>query len=223
MIATFPHHIIYALHPTDRGVIAITIGEPGYHPIETRMSINELNGPNVEPAHVEAALAGSMFGWESPGADPNHPRYCRIPFVRPVALKTHVSMMSMPSVMQARSADVRDYRAAVVATTAVAARNDPTATDHGVWLRLASRGNADRGQNPALPFEQAPPNAWVLVRDVQDASLVARGFIAAYDLGGGNWAGGEVVDAGQHVATIAYNGSIRDCQDVHSKSAFVPR
>lgn len=219
----FPHHIIYASHPTDGSTIAITIGEPGFHPITTRLSIAELNGPNVEPAHVEAALAGSMFGWNTPGADPNLPRYRCLPFLRLAAIKEHVSLMSTHSVMALRSADVRDYRAAVVATAAIAARNDPAATQEGVWLRLASCGNADRDQHASLPATQAPPNAWVNVIDTDHASSVARGFITAYDLGGGNWLGGEVVDAGHHVATIAYNGRIIESVDARRTSSFQPR
>lgn len=68
-------NIIYAAaadacvtHNTDAPVIAIEIGERGYHPIFTQVSVEQLNPPNVTPEIIEAAVIGSMFGWRVPGA-----------------------------------------------------------------------------------------------------------------------------------------------------------
>lgn len=53
-------------------VIAVKRGEMGYHPIYTRATADDLNaGRGVTPAQREAMLAGSMFGWHVPAADPS--------------------------------------------------------------------------------------------------------------------------------------------------------
>lgn len=55
-------------------VIGIRRGESGYYPIFTRLSADELNAQNgVTPAQREAMHNGSLFGWDVPGANPNHP------------------------------------------------------------------------------------------------------------------------------------------------------
>lgn len=52
-------------------VIAVKRGEPGYHPIHTKLTADELNAlEGVTPAQREAMLCGSMFGWHLKGADP---------------------------------------------------------------------------------------------------------------------------------------------------------
>lgn len=52
-------------------VIALQRGEPGYHPIHSRLTADELNAlEGVTPAQREAMLTGSMFGWHLKGADP---------------------------------------------------------------------------------------------------------------------------------------------------------
>jgi len=51
--------------------------------------------------------------------------------------------------------------------------------------------------------------SWVVVRSLKEASMVARKFIRANELGGGNWTGGNVVDdAGVVVAHVSYNGRV---------------
>ena len=55
-------------------VIGIRRGESGYHPVFTRFSADELNARNgVTAAQRVAMHNGSLFGWETPGADPTHP------------------------------------------------------------------------------------------------------------------------------------------------------
>lgn len=52
-------------------VIAVKRGEPGFHPIHTKLSADELNeAAGVTAAQREAMHMGSMMGWDVPGADP---------------------------------------------------------------------------------------------------------------------------------------------------------
>lgn len=45
------------------------------------------------------------------------------------------------------------------------------------------------------------------VSSLEEAAHTCRAFITEHDLGGGNWAGGEVVDVtGRPVAYVSYNG-----------------
>jgi len=74
---------------------------------------------------------------------------------------------------------------------------------------LSARGNIDFGQMPDRPPFGCPPDRWVRVSNMDEASAKCRAFIEKNDLGGGNWYGGEVVSLqGYKVARIAYNGSI---------------
>ena len=51
--------------------IGTTRGEPGYYPIHTRLTADELNAAEgVTSAQREAMLTGSMFGWHLQGANP---------------------------------------------------------------------------------------------------------------------------------------------------------
>ena len=72
-------------------------------------------------------------------------------------------------------------------------------------VRLSAR------QNPDMPRrEELPRVRTVRVQTLEDASERCRQFIAAYDLGGGNWNGGQVRDdaTGQVVARVSYNGRV---------------
>lgn len=65
----------YGFLPTSREVIRIDYGEMGYCPIKVmatgKASAREMNREiGVSPAQAEAMLAGSMFGWNYPCADP---------------------------------------------------------------------------------------------------------------------------------------------------------
>lgn len=68
----------YMIHPLEPGtVIRVLRGESGYA-IEARYEdpkiaqdvVDKANGPSMTKAQLEAMLAGSMFGWHVPGADP---------------------------------------------------------------------------------------------------------------------------------------------------------
>jgi len=78
MTSTSSSHLLklpelcYTTLPSNQGqVIAIRRGEPGYYPIVTALTAEELNGDaNITAAQISAMLAGSLFGWDVPGADP---------------------------------------------------------------------------------------------------------------------------------------------------------
>lgn len=55
-------------------VIGVRRGELGYYPIFTKLSAGDLNaGHGVTSAQREAMYNGSLFGWDTPSADPAHP------------------------------------------------------------------------------------------------------------------------------------------------------
>ena len=57
-------------HRTDATTIAVKPFETGFYPIESKSNASELNGGRYSADVLEAALAGSMFGWECPAAKP---------------------------------------------------------------------------------------------------------------------------------------------------------
>lgn len=74
---------------------------------------------------------------------------------------------------------------------------------------LANRGNPDFGQDPERCIPGTPADQRVPAQSLSHASSLCRQYIAAHSLGGGNWAGGDVVDsAGQSIAHVAYNGRV---------------
>lgn len=55
-------------------VIGVRRGEAGYYPISTPLSADELNAErDVTSAQREAMYNGSLFGWDTPSADPSNP------------------------------------------------------------------------------------------------------------------------------------------------------
>jgi hypothetical protein len=50
-------------------VIAVVYGASGYYPLYTALTPDELNEKTgATPEEIEAAIVGSMFGWDVPGA-----------------------------------------------------------------------------------------------------------------------------------------------------------
>lgn len=81
---------------------------------------------------------------------------------------------------------------------------------------LANRGNPDRGQDPQTCLFTAPDDFWLPVPSLDAASAAVRNYLDAFELGGGNWIGGQVIDAGADVAArISYNGRVFE-QDGHT-------
>ncbi len=78
-------------------------------------------------------------------------------------------------------------------------------------VRLACVGNPDHGQ---FFDEGVLANTSVVpVADFAEASKVCREYIEANDLGGGNWTGGAIMQDGKRIATVSYNGRIRNAND----------
>lgn len=73
-------------------------------------------------------------------------------------------------------------------------------------VMLSSAGNIDFDQDPhkSLP---GVPRRMIRVASLRNASAVCRLYIDHYELGGGNWTGGQVLDRSRaQVAQISYNG-----------------
>lgn len=89
-------------------------------------------------------------------------------------------------------------------------------------VHLTNCGNIDHGQNPHswLPGTRT---GWLEVDSVHEASVLCRAYIDAYDLGGGNWSGGEIKESetGLVLACVAYNGRVFDLRGGKTTSDFV--
>jgi hypothetical protein len=74
-------------------------------------------------------------------------------------------------------------------------------------VTLANVGNPDHGQHPGkvLPGTR---NSLALARTLTQASTLCTEYIRINELGGGNWAGGEVRLDGVIVARVSYNGRV---------------
>ena len=70
---------------------------------------------------------------------------------------------------------------------------------------LASVGNPDFGQDNRRSLPGVPRRT-LRVASLADASKACRAYIGHYELGGGNWLGGEVKKDGKLIAQISYNG-----------------
>jgi hypothetical protein len=72
---------------------------------------------------------------------------------------------------------------------------------------LASCGNIDFGQDPRRSLPGVPKKR-LRVASLRDASEACRLYIKHYELGGGNWIGGQVHGrtGSEPVAQISYNG-----------------
>lgn len=53
---------------TTAPVICVVVGESGYYPIFTAETADTLNGSEIPEYVLTAAVIGSMFGWNVPGA-----------------------------------------------------------------------------------------------------------------------------------------------------------
>lgn len=73
---------------------------------------------------------------------------------------------------------------------------------------LSNRGKDFRqNQNRRLPG--TPADHWSAAVSLDHAAALCRAYIETFDLGGGNWTGGQVRDAsGAIVARVSYNGRI---------------
>lgn len=81
-------------------------------------------------------------------------------------------------------------------------------------VKLSSCGNPDHGQNPN---DSLSPKVSIEVATLKGASLVCLKYIARWNLGGGNWAGGQIYKDGKQVARVSYNGRVWDMNDEEIK------
>jgi len=81
-------------------------------------------------------------------------------------------------------------------------------------VKLSSCGNPDHGQNPT---DSLSPTVFCEVATFKGASLICTKYIANWNLGGGNWAGGQIHKDGKQVARVSYNGRIWDMNDEEIK------
>lgn len=84
-----------------------------------------------------------------------------------------------------------------------------TPAQEGYSLFLRAVPNLDFGPE-THQATVAVPGRWIVVDSLADARKKAMDFIRAWDLGGGNWIGGEVARDGKVFARISYNGRIWD-------------
>ena len=76
-------------------------------------------------------------------------------------------------------------------------------------VRLASAGNTDFQQDSRRSLPGVPRKT-VRTRTLREAASLCRAYISEYELGAGNWIGGDVTENGVLVARISYNGRIWD-------------
>lgn len=77
----------------EAGVLCIMRGENGAYPLKTDITADGLNlREGVTPAQREAMLAGSMFGWDTPAANPDS--YNEDGTLKPIAEADHEPVKS---------------------------------------------------------------------------------------------------------------------------------
>ena len=71
---------------------------------------------------------------------------------------------------------------------------------------LKSRGNPDHHQNPREPVS---PEAMRSCDTFREASELCRAYIGTYNIGGGNWTGGQIYHPVKGlIAHVSYNGRV---------------
>lgn len=70
-------------------------------------------------------------------------------------------------------------------------------------VKLSSVPNSDFNQHSSLS-----PSIVVEVNTLEQASITCRQYISQYQLGGGNWDGGQVLENNVEIAHISYNGRV---------------
>lgn len=71
---------------------------------------------------------------------------------------------------------------------------------------LKTCGNPDFGQDPLQPLENVPSDK-PYTASIEECQDCVRKYIEEYDIGAGNWVGGQVYDGvGEYIGRISYNG-----------------
>lgn len=76
-------------------------------------------------------------------------------------------------------------------------------------VKLANVGNPDYRQDSENPLPDTVCG-WAHVDDLKSAVKLCRQYITFYELGGGNWSGGEItrVSDGLVIGRVSYNGRV---------------
>ncbi len=77
-------------------------------------------------------------------------------------------------------------------------------------LTMSSCGNPDFGENPSRALS---PVVTLSVASFEEASQACQDYIGKYDLGNGNWTGGQIFEQKQQIARVSYNGRVWDMED----------
>ena len=73
-------------------------------------------------------------------------------------------------------------------------------------VTLKSIGNIDHGENPYESLPGVPDKTMICV-SIEDCQQCVEEYIDEYDLGAGNWDGGDVYEyLGKLIGHISYNG-----------------
>lgn len=81
-------------------------------------------------------------------------------------------------------------------------------------VKLSSCGNPDFRQDPDKPLYGCPDEVCVEVATFKGASIMCLKYIDEFELGGGNWDGGQIYDGNKQIASVSYNGRV---WDMHGK------
>lgn len=77
-------------------------------------------------------------------------------------------------------------------------------------VKLSNVGNPDHRQDPRRNLPDTTCG-WAHVETLRECAQMCGDYITFYDLGGGNWNGGEIVDdRGVVVGRVSYNGRVWD-------------
>jgi hypothetical protein len=88
-------------------------------------------------------------------------------------------------------------------------------------VKLWNAGNPDYRQDHTKPLPDTAVG-WAQVDSFKEASELCRLYIEFYDLGGGNWTGGEITDqSGLVVARVSYNGRVWEAGKYAEKEILV--
>lgn len=77
-------------------------------------------------------------------------------------------------------------------------------------VKLSSCGNPDFRQDPDKPLYGCPDEAYVEVATLKGASLMCLEYISKFELGGGNWDGGQIYIGRIQIGRVSYNGRVWD-------------
>lgn len=70
-------------------------------------------------------------------------------------------------------------------------------------VKLSSAPNPDFNQT-----ESPAPTVMYPVHNLEEATRICRQYIETYQLGSGNWTGGQVIQDGQETHHVSFNGRI---------------